>query len=163
MRRGGSTALNAAQQLLNLQHNPICTGTGGVKAGELVWRFWARPTPLSRQYLIRITFREGRVPEAYVEEPNLKALAAGRKLPHVYSEVPVRLCLYLPGTGEWLAHMRIDQTTVPWVYLWLTYFEEWLWSDEWKGGGMHPGDLPSTRNERRRNGQGSRGVSIDLP
>jgi hypothetical protein len=34
--------------------------------------------------------------------------------------------------------MRIDDTIVPWVYLWLAYFEEWLWSDDWKGGGEHP-------------------------
>ena len=35
--------------------------------------------------------------------------------------------------------MRIDQTIVPWTALWLFYFEEWLFSDEWKGGGEHPG------------------------
>lgn len=34
--------------------------------------------------------------------------------------------------------MRIDQTIVPWAVLWFFYFEEWLLSDDWKGGGMHP-------------------------
>jgi hypothetical protein len=34
--------------------------------------------------------------------------------------------------------MRLDQTVVPWATLWLFYFEEWLRSDDWKGGGMHP-------------------------
>ena len=34
--------------------------------------------------------------------------------------------------------MRIDQTIVPWTILWLFYFEEWLDSNEWKGGGVHP-------------------------
>jgi hypothetical protein len=34
--------------------------------------------------------------------------------------------------------MRLDQTVVPWAILWLFYFEEWLTSNEWKGGGMHP-------------------------
>jgi hypothetical protein len=33
--------------------------------------------------------------------------------------------------------------------LWLFYFEEWLWSDDWKGGGMHPGDLEALRIARR--------------
>ena len=36
--------------------------------------------------------------------------------------------------------MRLDQTIVPWTTLWLFYFEEWLASDDWKGGGMHPRD-----------------------
>ncbi len=36
--------------------------------------------------------------------------------------------------------MRLDQTIVPWTALWLFYFEEWLESNEWKGGGEHPGD-----------------------
>jgi hypothetical protein len=27
---------------------------------------------------------------------------------------------------------------VPWTALWLFYFEEWLTSDDWKGGGIHP-------------------------
>jgi hypothetical protein len=34
--------------------------------------------------------------------------------------------------------MRLDRTIVPWIALWLFYFEEWLASDDWKGGGMHP-------------------------
>jgi hypothetical protein len=34
--------------------------------------------------------------------------------------------------------MRLDLTVVPWTALWLFYFEEWLASDDWKGGGMHP-------------------------
>ena len=34
--------------------------------------------------------------------------------------------------------MSISGTIVPWTILWLFYFEEWLMSDEWKGGGVHP-------------------------
>jgi hypothetical protein len=29
---------------------------------------------------------------------------------------------------------------VPWAYLWLFYFEHWLATDEWQGGGKHPGE-----------------------
>lgn len=113
---------------------------GGVKCGLLTWRFWATPTALSRDYLILIEFRRGAPPAVFVEAPDLVALAAGRRIPHCYSEAPLRLCLYLPGTAEWLKHMRLDETMVPWTYLWLSYFEEWLLSDEWKGGGVHPAE-----------------------
>ena len=44
--------------------------------------------------------------------------------------------------------MRLDQTIVPWAILWLFYFEEWLSSNEWKGGGMHPEE----KKGRRRKG-----------
>ncbi len=37
--------------------------------------------------------------------------------------------------------MRISETIVPWVNLWLFFFEEWLISNDWKGGGVHPPGL----------------------
>jgi hypothetical protein len=140
LRRGGKQGLSPAQQLLHLQRNPICAGLGALKCGLLIWYFWVKPTALSRDYLIRIEFRDSAPPGAFVERPDLIALAPGRRIPHIYSERPLQLCLYLPGTGEWQPHMRIDETVVPWIYLWLGYFEEWLLSDEWKGGGVHPAE-----------------------
>jgi hypothetical protein len=79
-------------------------------------------------------------PRVFVDDPDLLALADGRRLPHVYEQQPPRLCLYVPETGEWTPAMRLDQSIVPWAMLWLFYFEEWLVSDEWKGGGVHPGE-----------------------
>lgn len=86
----------------------------------------------------------------FIDSPDLHALADGRKLPHVYADHPPKLCLYLPRAFEWGRHLRLDRTIVPWTGLWLFYFEEWLWSDEWKGGGVHPGDVADRRNRRRR-------------
>jgi hypothetical protein len=148
LRHGGKRGLSASQQLLHLQRNPICAGVGQVKCGLLTWRYWAKPTALSRDYLIRIELRDGAPPIAIVDTPDLVEIAAGRQIPHIYGEAPLRLCLYLPGTGEWERHLRIDQTIVPWTYLWLGYFEEWLWSNEWKGGGEHP--EPGPRPSRLR-------------
>jgi len=110
-----------------------------------------RPTPLSREYTVRIEYERGDVPKVFVKDPDISVLAAGRKLPHVYRN-PLHLCLYLPGTGEWDGTMRIDRTFVPWASVWLYYFEEWLDSNDWKGGGVHPDEdwgLRQTRNERR--------------
>ena len=75
-----------------------------------------------------------------VLSPNLNQLAAGRFLPHVYSIKPVRLCLNFPSYGEWTLDKSIAETIVPWAYLWLMYFEHWLATDEWQGGGKHPGE-----------------------
>jgi hypothetical protein len=137
MRTGRRPDLTPAQQFIFLRANPICVGTGRLCATGLLWEYRVRPTPLSREYLVRIAFDRGDVPDVFIIEPDLLNLADGRPLPHVYHN-PLRLCLILPGTQEWTGAMRIDQTFVPWTTTWLFYFEEWLVSDEWKGGGQHP-------------------------
>ena len=143
--------LSLCQQLLLLRTSPNCPGRGGISGGRLIWRFDARPTPLSRTSSIRIEYRSGAAPDVFVEKPNLVQLAAGRELPHIYRN-PLRLCLYMPQTGQWSATKRIDMTIVPWTHLWLFYFEDWLAFGEWKGGGKHPGDddePPRNRQTRR--------------
>jgi hypothetical protein len=135
--RGGRPALTPAQQFLFLKNNPICAGAGSLTPTGLVWNYKVRPTLLSREYSVRIVFDKRDTPNIFVRDPDLSVLAKGRNLPHIYKK-PTRLCLYLPGSGEWLNTMRIDQTFVPWTATWLYYFEEWLESDDWKGGGEHP-------------------------
>jgi hypothetical protein len=135
---GRRKPLTAAQQFVNLRVNPVCHGGGELRAGRFTWRFSATPSPIGRDYNIRIEFEQDGRPEIFVDVPDLHVLAKGRRIPHLYQQKPPRLCLYLPKTCEWQSWMRLDQTIVPWVTLWLFYFEEWLASDEWKGGGMHP-------------------------
>lgn len=137
MRPGGRPELTPAQQFVFLRANPVCLGSGRLSATGLVWEYRVKPTPLSREYLVRIAFDRGEVPVVFIIQPDLVSLARGRPLPHVYHD-PLRLCLVMPGTQEWGGAMRIDQTFVPWAATWLFYFEEWLGSDEWKGGGLHP-------------------------
>lgn len=140
MQLGRRKPLTAAQQFVNLRGNPISRGGGVLQPGRFTWRYSATPSPLSRDYGVRIEFKQGGRPEIFVDDPDLHALAAGRPIPHLYQQKPPRLCLYLPRTYEWQRWMRLDQTVVPWIALWLFYFEEWLDSDDWKGGGMHPGE-----------------------
>ena len=139
MRLLGPKPLSAAQQLLSLKAGNRGEGTGILKRDKLTWDFDACPTPLSRTYNARICYRAGQPPVVFVRKPHLPTLAGGRRLPHVYQQDPTRLCLYLPDSGEWSPTMRISETFVPWTVLWLFYFEEWLATNEWKGGGVHPG------------------------
>lgn len=125
---------------MRLRGCPICRGHGLVRRGELTWIFDVRPTPLSRTYRVRLQFNKCESPKVVVLEPNLNQLAEGRRLPHVYSTKPVRLCLHYPKNEEWSRADSIADTIVPWTYLWLAYFEDWLMTDEWKGGGKHPGE-----------------------
>ena len=138
MRMAQRKPLTAAQQFVNLRGNPISCGEGELCVGRLTWRYSAMPFPLGRDYAVRIEFKQGGKPQIFVESPDLHALAGDRRIPHLYQQKPPMLCLYLPRTYEWQSWMRLDQTIVPWTALWLFYFEEWLASDDWKGGGMHP-------------------------
>jgi hypothetical protein len=129
--------LTAAQQVVFLRNSAICAGGGAVRLGRLVWECDARPDPLSRTYSLRIVYQEGGSPKVFVVNPDLTELADGRDIPHVYEQKPTRLCLFLPGT--WSSTDQLSETIVPWATVWLHYFEEWLVSNDWKGGGEHPG------------------------
>lgn len=146
----GRPHLTPAQQFMFLRANPICPGMGTLRATGLSWDYLDRPTPLSREYSMRVAQQRGQTPQVFVLSPDLQHLAGERRLPHVYRD-PLRLCLTLPGTREWTGTMRIDQTFVPWATTWLYYFEEWLISDDWKGGGEHPdpGEAHYARHIRR--------------
>lgn len=132
--------LTAAQQHYLLRATAAVGGRGQLKRDRLRWEFCARPSPMSREYRLVLEYTMWDVPRVIVVSPDLRELARGRKLPHVYSECPILLCLYLPRTGEWHRGLSLAATVVPWAYLWLYYFEEWLLTDEWTGGGVHPGE-----------------------
>lgn len=139
--------LTIAQQAFLLKKSPLVRGGGGAHCGVLRWDFAVRPSVMSRRYSVRLEYRQHESPSVVVRTPDLVSLAYDRMLPHVYSQCPVRLCLYMPNTGQWHRSLSLADTIVPWTYLWLDYFEEWLVSDEWQGGGVHP---PSTPSRDRR-------------
>lgn len=160
MRNSGSKKpYTPSQQLLHLKNNPVCLGTGAVKCGQLTWTYEAQSNPLGRVYTVEIRMSSDHSPDVFVKDPDLDALVEGREIPHIYHN-PTRLCLYLPKGNEWHPHLRIDQTIVPWTSLWLFYFEEWLASGEWKGGGVHPDGESSAGNRATRRLQARFGATL---
>lgn len=105
---------------------------------SLDWRCWVKPTPLGHDYRIRIHYRLSHSPSVFVMEPDLKALAGGRDLPHVYSPEEQQICLFLPRSNEWQDCFYLANTIYPWSLFWLLYFEDWLVTEKWNGGGVHP-------------------------
>lgn len=130
--------LTIIQQYAALVGTKTAAGTGRRGRRSLTWEFDASPSLLSRTYRAKLVYQEGGTPKVFVLAPDLHALAGGRPLPHVYEQNPPKLCLYLPGTHEWTAGLLLARTVVPWTSLWLRYFEDWLSSGEWRGGGVHP-------------------------
>lgn len=152
MRYGGRRPLSALQQMLHLRNSHVYPGEGSASSGSLTWRLSRRPSGLSREYDLRLTFSEGSSPSMYVDRPDLVLLAEGKTLPHVYSQRPTRLCLYLPGASEWRPWDRFDLTILPWTDLWLLHFEDWLarGCKEWRGGGVHPDPASNASGGRRQ-------------
>ena len=78
-------------------------------------------------------------------EPNYKAVEEA-PLPHVYlnqkDERMSPLCLFDPALNQWDHHMLISETTVPWAVDWLVFYEGWLATGRWFGGGRHNAGLP---------------------
>lgn len=138
-----------AQQLMGLRR--ACSDGHGriIHIGELQWNYGTQPTPISRVYQIRIRYRLGESPKIFVISPNILELAGGRKIPHLYDQAQQNLCLYLPCTGEWNATKWLVDTIIPWVNLWLYYFEDWLQTNEWHGGGKHPTENQKIKKRKR--------------
>lgn len=158
---GNKNELTLSQQFFFLRASPVCMGDGKISQGKLTWRFCVQPTPLSREYKVRLEYTLGSTPDVFVEHPDLQMLAANREIPHVYRK-PLRLCLYLPWSDQWTPSKRIIQTIIPWTYTWLYYFEYWLAFGEWRGGGQHPKDKPEkpmNRKLRRLVSRNSRGAN----
>ena len=111
----GSTTRNPLtlpQQYLFLRKSKTVAGEGVLGPRRLEWHFHAQPTPLSRTYQVTLVLERDGTPDVRVVDPALRLLAGERDLPHIYHD-PDRLCLYLPGTGQWDASKRLDLTIIP--------------------------------------------------
>ncbi|MBY0411732.1 MAG: hypothetical protein K2Q97_16800 [Burkholderiaceae bacterium] len=111
-----------------------------VQGRELHFRFSISPTAFSREYHCLLAIPRAGFPEMCVLSPNLLTLSEGRSLPHIYRHDGdgTKLCLWLPRKNEWSSQMRLLETYIAWTSEWLNYFEEWLLTDHWAGGGEHP-------------------------
>ncbi|WP_304545992.1 hypothetical protein [Sulfurimonas microaerophilic] len=102
--------------------------------------FSLKPTKLSRTYKIVLIYINGYMPYSYVISPNLVKISHDRTVPHLYNQETQSLCLTHPSLCEWNKNKLIVDTYIPWIAHWLYYYEVWLLSDQWEGGGIHPGD-----------------------
>ena len=98
--------------------------------------FDVTPTPLSDTYRLKIEYNEPFMPQVYVVTPKPLELAQGaERLPHTYNTKRQRLCLFRPYCGEWNSSMLIADTIIHWAIEWLYYYENWIYTGKWSGGG----------------------------
>jgi hypothetical protein len=115
-----------------------------LKPARLIWTGVLKPTPLSRDYTVRITYALGRYPRVVVLDPPLVPDENGQ-LPHFYREGA--LCLH--EAHEWRPSMLIVDSTIPWTSEWLAHYELWKWSGHWHGDGQPTEESRATRSAKR--------------
>lgn len=111
------------------------------KSNKIVWRGTIKPTSISEIYEVEISFRHCERPVIRILSPKLELAEGARRLPHVYKGD--LLCLYYPRFQEWTSSKQLADTIVPWTSLWLFYYEVWVATGEWRGGGKHPARGPN--------------------
>ena len=110
--------------------------------------------PIAQPYCVRITYFSRRYfPTWSLVNPYVSVVVidppvgpdprgTGERVPHIYGldchPAFPRLCLYDPVGDEWSPDRHIASTIVPWAIDWLYFYEEWVRTGEWKGGGRHP-------------------------
>jgi hypothetical protein len=112
------------------------------RQAEATWVGKVQPSALSSSYIVMIRARMGWNPEVRVLSPELLVREGAKSLPHVYGDGS--LCLHTPG--EWQPSQFIADVVVPWISSWLYFYEVWLATGSWLGGGTHS-EKPEHSNE----------------
>jgi hypothetical protein len=93
-----------------------------------------RPTLTSDNYTVEIVYSVPVRPDVRVLSPPLQLAPGAAKLPHAFPNGD--LCLHV--TGDWRPDLQISEFIIPWISLWLVFYETWALTGEWHGGGHNP-------------------------
>ena len=106
--------------------------------GKLVWTTEITPADGCETYNLRLTWSKGRFPEVWASGGALERCDDFGSIPHKFGfdakAKSVNLCLQ---RRDWNGRQLIADTYVPWAMEWLVFFELWLATGEWLGGGEH--------------------------
>ncbi len=138
-----------AQHFVNLgQCSLSANGSEKFEKEYFYWEFDLKPSLFSKTYRVLLIWDyKLTAPKVYILNNELHDVSKEKIIPHLYSREKVQLCLYYPKYKEFNVYMSLCETIIPWTYLWLSYYEEWQYSGEWKGGGVHPEVNSSTEAE----------------
>lgn len=108
-------------------------GKARLRPALLTWTGQLTPTPLSREYTVRIRYQLGQLPRVMLVQPRLEP-AERDLLHHLYPNGD--LCLH--QLDEWGSSMLLVETIIPWTAEWLAYYELWKRTHQWYGDGEDP-------------------------
>lgn len=107
-----------------------------VQVDRIIFELKFQPSPVSPFYKILINYPLYETIEVWACISNYDEIK-DKNIPHIYSKNPIkkrlRLCLYYGD--EFKRGMSIVETLIPWTVEWLYYYELWLATGKWLGGG----------------------------
>ena len=106
-----------------------------VRGKRLIASGKVHPLDITAEYLLELRYQIGERPRVFVLDPAIQR-RGGERAEHMYGDSEP--CVYLPKSGEWSADKLLAETLVPWTMLWLVFYETWLVTGIWDGGGVHP-------------------------
>ncbi len=77
----------------------------------------------------QISYKEGMPPHIYLLDSTVDEKSETFKR--------LRICLHLPNSDEYLITSPIVETIVAWAIKWTEFYEIWLITGVWYGGGKH--------------------------
>lgn len=117
------------------------------KKNQLFWTGKIRPTALSQEYRVLLVYQLRKSPKVWVIGDELEKLD-DINFPHKFDidaeNKLVRICLY--RYSEFDSSKLLANTIIPWTIEWLYFYELWLATGEWLGGGEHP-DVGKSKTE----------------
>jgi hypothetical protein len=141
-------SLEPTAQLVRLKNaKPGSDGTA--KHGHLRWRGKFQPTSASAVYTVEIQHTVGHRPVIRVIDPPLEG-RPGEALPHVFPGD--LLCVY--RGDQWTADKSLA-LILPWISEWLLYYELWLTTGKWYGGGH---EVRTAKKDSGGTGRGTDGL-----
>lgn len=111
-----------------------------------------QPSEYSKYYYVILEYNSLQTkPKAYINSEQLEVEDL-ESIPHKYGikdlhgKKYINLCLnYI---NEWKSTMNIADTIVPWICEWLYFYEIWLITGKWCGGGKHPNKKDIKENDK---------------
>jgi len=94
-----------------------------------------RPTARSNIYIFSLTYKLNKHPKIKIISPAIIRNDKDEEIPHMYSQE--FLCLYQPKYRQFRDCEYLSETLIPWISLWLYYYEKWHITGDWHGGGEH--------------------------
>ncbi len=111
--------------------------TCSISKNVLHWKGVVKPSPLSKEYPVTITYQIYHRPNVIIYDQD-NIFPGCQHPPHVFrvdeEKGNVSICLYF-GSYEFSSKNLLANTIVPWSVEWLYFYEIWLSTGSWEGGG----------------------------
>ena len=97
------------------------------------------------RYKIRLDYYATGSPNVYVVSPvidmsnSLEIHTFGLKFHGAYNKELPCLCLTHYESDKWNSSIMLTESYIPWAIEWTEFYELWLLTGTWYGGGVHPG------------------------